>query len=281
MLPPKEKVTVRTLSRLKKSGTPISAVTAYDASIARLVDEAGVDVILVGDSLGMVVAGDDNTLSVTLEQMIYHCRIVATTKPNALLIGDMPFGSYQIDVPSAVDSAVRMVKEGHVEAVKLEGGRSKLPVVTAIVEAGVPVMGHIGLMPQTVHQTGGFRMQGKSREQAVQIIADALALEEAGVFALLLESIPLELAAHITARVRVPTIGIGSGPHCDGQILVFHDMIGLTKNYLPKFVRVYADMHSLVNDAMSRYVDDIRNRRFPDAQESYALGMSIDNWLKE
>ena len=179
--------------------------------------------------------------------------------------------------------AVRLVVEQHRPAreVAAELGICIDTLKSWLKAAGVPVMGHIGLMPQTVHQTGGFRMQGKSREQAVQIIADALALEEAGVFALLLESIPLELAAHITARVRVPTIGIGSGPHCDGQILVFHDMIGLTKNYLPKFVRVYADMHSLVNDAMSRYVDDIRNRRFPDAQESYALGMSIDNWLKE
>lgn len=281
MLQHKEKKTVRTLLKMKRSGIPISAITAYDAPTARLVDEAGVDLILVGDSLGMVVAGDDNTLSVTLDQMIYHCRLVSSVKPAAFLLGDMPFGSYQIDLTSALNSAIRMVKEGHVEGVKLEGGRERLPVVRAIAEAGIPVMGHIGLMPQTVHQTGGFRLVGKNKDKALSIVADALALEQAGAFALLLESIPLELAEYITAQVKIPTIGIGAGPHCDGQILVFHDMIGFTRSYLPKFVRTYANIHEIVDEAMGKYIADIRSRSFPDTGESHSIGGSMDSWLKE
>jgi 3-methyl-2-oxobutanoate hydroxymethyltransferase len=277
----REKVTVRTLQKMKRSGTPISAITAYDAPTARLVDEAEIDLILVGDSLGMVVAGEANTLSVSLEQMIYHCKLVSSVNPKAFLLGDMPFGSYQVDVPSGVHSAIRMVKEGRVEGVKLEGGQERLPVVSAIVESGIPVMGHIGLMPQSVHQTGGFRLQGKSKDQARRIIDDALSLEKAGAFALLLESIPLELAAYITERVAIPTIGIGAGSHCDGQILVFHDMIGFTKSYLPKFVRTYAHIHETVHTAMGQYISDIRSRSFPGEQESHALGQSVEDWLKE
>ncbi len=274
-----EKITVRTLFKMKKNRTPISAVTAYDAPIARMVDEAGVDVILVGDSLGMVVAGDEDTLAVTLEQVIYHSRLVARVRPRALLLGDMPFGSYQVDVPSGVASAIRMVKEGFVEGVKLEGGRERLPVVRSIVEAGVPVMGHIGLMPQMVHQSGGYRLQGKNREQARRIVDDALALEQAGVFALLLESIPLELAAYITRKVSVPTIGIGAGPHCDGQILVFHDMMGMTSAYLPKHVRVYAELNEIVHNAMTRYINDVRTGQFPRDPESQSVGPIFDTWI--
>jgi len=281
MRQPKEKITVRTLSKMKKSGLPISAITAYDAPTALLVDEAGVDIILVGDSLGMVVAGADNTLSVNMDQMIYHCQMVSGVKPGALLLGDMPFGSYQIDIPSGVANAIRMVKEGHVEGVKLEGGQERLDVITAIIDAGIPVMGHIGLMPQSVHKTGGFRLQGKSREHAVRIIEDAMALEKAGVFALLLESIPMELAAFITNKVKVPTIGIGAGSHCDGQILVFHDMIGFTRSYLPKFVRAYANIHELIHDAMVKYIADIQSRQFPGIQESHSVGETMESWLKE
>lgn len=281
MHPPREKTTVRTLLKMKKSGMPISSITAYDAPTASLVDDAGVDIILVGDSLGMVIAGEANTLTVSLDQMIYHCRIVAGVQPKAFLLGDMPFGSYQVDVSAGVSSAIRMVKEGRVEGVKLEGGRERLPVVKAIIETGIPVMGHIGLMPQSVHQTGGFRLQGKSKEQARRIIDDALALEEMGVFALLLESIPVELAAYITRKVKVPTIGIGAGPHCDGQILVFHDMIGFTRSYLPKFVRTYAKIHETVHTAMDQYIADIRSRSFPNDQESHSMGVSVEEWLKE
>lgn len=274
-----EKITVRTLNGMKKSGMRISAVTAYDTPTAGMVDEAGVEIILVGDSLGMVVAGDENTLSVTLDQVIYHSRLVAKARPAAMVLGDMPFGSYQTDVPSGVASAIRLVKEGLVEGVKLEGGRERLPVVSAILEAGIPVMGHIGLMPQTVHRCGGYRLQGKNRPQAQHIIDDALALEQAGVFALLLESVPLELAAYITKKVKIPTIGIGAGPHCDGQILVFHDMMGMTGAYLPKHVRQYADLQKIVHEAMTRYIDEIRRAQFPGERESQSLGPEFDSWF--
>jgi 3-methyl-2-oxobutanoate hydroxymethyltransferase len=267
-----EKRTVRTIKKMKKKGEKIAALTAYDFPGAQILSEAGVDIILVGDSLGMVLQGRPNTLKVTLDEVIYHTRLVARAEPLSLLVSDMPFGAFHISVEKSVENAIRCVKEGGAEAVKVEGGRKRFAVIEAIINAEVPVMGHLGLTPQSVHAFGGFKVQGKLEGQARQMVEDALELEKLGVFALVLESIPMELAKEITDRLHIPTIGIGAGKYCDGQILVFHDLMGFSTGYLPKFVRRYADLHAVIHEAVRQYIEDIREGEFPGDQESYHWG---------
>jgi 3-methyl-2-oxobutanoate hydroxymethyltransferase len=257
--------------RGRKGGRPIVALTAYDYPSARLVDEAGIDIILVGDSLAQTVLGYESTLPVTLDEMIAATRAVRRASHRALVVGDMPFGSYQDGVPRSVESAIRFVKEGGAEAVKIEGGARRAEIVKAIVEAEVPVMGHIGLTPQSLLKMGGYRVQGKTIEAARELIEDALALERAGAFSIVLEGIPSEISRLITDRVTVPTIGIGAGIDCDGQILVFSDLVGLTFGHTAKFVRQYADVKSVIADALKRYAEDITARHFPADAESYHL----------
>jgi 3-methyl-2-oxobutanoate hydroxymethyltransferase len=257
--------------RARKGGAPIVALTAYDYPTARLVDEAGFDFILVGDSLAQTVLGYDSTLPVTLEEMLHATRAVRRGVRRALIVGDMPFGTYQDNAAHAVKAAIRFVKEGGAEAVKVEGGVRRAKIVESIVNAEVPVMGHIGLTPQSLLRMGGYRVQGKTIEAARELIDDALALEQAGVFAIVLEGIPAEISRLITDRVRVPTIGIGAGLECDGQILVFSDLVGLTFGHTAKFVRQYVDLKAVVSDALKRYADDVTARRFPADQESYRL----------
>jgi 3-methyl-2-oxobutanoate hydroxymethyltransferase len=267
-----EKRTVRTIKKMKKKGEKISALTAYEFPTAQILSEAGIDIILVGDSLGMVLQGRANTLKVTLDEVIYHTRLVARAEPLSLLVSDMPFGAFHIGVEKSVENAIRCVKEGGAEAVKIEGGRKRFKVIEAIINAEVPVMGHLGLTPQSVHAFGGFKVQGKLEGQARQMVEDAAELEKLGVFALVLESIPMELAKEITDRLHIPTIGIGAGKYCDGQILVFHDLMGFSTGYLPKFVRRYADLHAVIHEAVQQYIEDIREGEFPGDQESYHWG---------
>jgi len=264
--------------RARKGGAPIVALTAYDYPTARLVDEAGFDFILVGDSLAQTVLGYDSTLPVTLEEMLHATRAVRRGVRRALIVGDMPFGTYQDNAAHAVKAAIRFVKEGGAEAVKVEGGARRAKIVEAIVNAEVPVMGHVGLTPQSLLRMGGYRVQGKTIEAARELIDDALALEQAGVFAIVLEGIPAEISRLITDRVHVPTIGIGAGLECDGQILVFSDLVGLTFGHTAKFVRQYVDLKAVVSDALKRYADDVTARRFPADQESYRLpeGVVVD-----
>jgi 3-methyl-2-oxobutanoate hydroxymethyltransferase len=270
---PHKRVTIHELKRMKSAGEKIAVVTAYDATTARLVDEAGVDAVLVGDSVGMVMQGHGSTLPVTLEQMIYHCasvrRGLSRSTGRAHLIGDMPFGSYQADPGEAVKNAMRFVAEGGVESVKIEGGSDYADVVRRIVRAGVPVMGHIGLTPQSVHKMGGYVVQGKDAEKARRLIADAEALEDAGCYAFVLECIPAELAKAITARLAVPTIGIGAGLHCDGQVLVVHDLLGLDTGVSPRFVKRFAEIGQAIEGAVRSYVSEVKTRAFPAEEHSF------------
>jgi 3-methyl-2-oxobutanoate hydroxymethyltransferase len=268
-----KRVTILDFRRMKEAGERIAVVTAYDATAARLVDAAGVDAVLVGDSLGMVVQGHESTLPVTLEQMIYHSAAVrrglARAAGRAHLVGDLPFGSYQASPDEAVRNAMRLVAEGGVEAVKLEGGADYVDVVRRIVRAGVPVMGHIGLTPQSVHKMGGYVVQGKESDKAQQLLRDARALEAAGCYALVLECIPAELARIITGQLRIPTIGIGAGPHCDGQVLVVNDLLGLDPGFTPKFVKRFAELGAQASGAVSAYVSEVKARTFPDDAHSF------------
>jgi 3-methyl-2-oxobutanoate hydroxymethyltransferase len=247
----------------------ISCLTAYDYPTARLLDEAGVDVLLVGDSLAMVVLGYESTLPVTMEEMLMCTRAVRRGTKRALLVADMPYGSYHAEPAEAVRNAIRFVKEAGAEAVKIEGGERRLDLISRIVEAEIPVMGHIGLTPQSVNAFGGFRVQGKTTEAGDQILRDARAVEAAGAFAIVLESIPRELAARITAELRIPTIGIGAGPDCDGQILVINDLVGLSFGHQPKFARHYADAGAVISSAAADYCRDVRQGSFPSDDESY------------
>jgi 3-methyl-2-oxobutanoate hydroxymethyltransferase len=249
----------------------ITCLTAYDYPTARLLDEAGVDVLLVGDSLAMVVLGYESTLPVTLEEMLHHTRAVRRGTRHALLVADMPYGSYHDDPMEAVRHAVRFVKEAGAEAVKIEGGERRMDLIARLVEAEIPVMGHIGLTPQSVNAFGGFRVQGKTEEAGEQLLRDARAVEAAGAFSIVLESIPRELAARITVELRIPTIGIGAGPDCDGQILVIHDLLGLSFGHQPKFARRYADVGEIVSRAAAEYCRDVRQGSFPLDEESYHL----------
>src|SRR5438034_2918648 len=247
----------------------ITCLTAYDYPTARLLDEAGVDVILVGDSLGMVVLGHESTLSVTVDEMLHHTRAVRRGTRRALLVADMPYGSYHTDTAESLRNAVRFVKEGGAEAVKVEGGERRLELIARLTEAEIPVMGHVGLTPQSVNALGGYRVQGKTPDAAEQLIRDARAVEASGAFAVVLEAVPRELAARITRDLRIPTIGIGAGPDCDGQILVLHDILGLTFNQTPKFARQYANVGRVISSAVHAYCEDVRSGRFPSDAESY------------
>ena len=249
----------------------ITCLTAYDYPTARLLDAAGVDILLVGDSLGMVVLGYENTLPVTMEEMLHHTRAVRRAARRALLVADMPYGSYHVELSEALRNAVRFVKEAGAEAVKVEGGERRLELIARLVEAEIPVMGHIGLTPQSLHAMGGFKVQGRTVAAAEQLARDARAVEAAGAFSIVLESIPRELAAQITQQLRVPTIGIGAGPECDGQVLVFHDLVGLTPGNLPKFARRYANLAEEITRAASEYCEDVRGGSFPSDAESYHL----------
>jgi 3-methyl-2-oxobutanoate hydroxymethyltransferase len=277
------KVTVPAVRAAKRMpdrhGEPLVMTTAYDAATARIADAAGVDLILVGDSLGMVVLGRDDTLQVTLDEMVHHTKAVTSQAPKALVVGDMPFLTYHVSREETVRNAGRLVVEGGAECVKIEGGRKRLRMISALLDAEIPVMGHLGLTPQSVNAMGGYRVQGKVREQAEELLADAAALAEAGVFALVLEGIPAELAQIITDDIDVPTIGIGAGPHCDGQVLVMHDLLGLTDGHVPKFVRRYADVGAMAVEAVARYAADVRSGAFPAAQESYELPAEIHDAL--
>ncbi len=264
-----KKVTIHTLRDMKTRGERISVITAYDATFARLFDEAGADALLVGDSVGMVVQGQDSTLPVTVDDIIYHLRAVKRTVRHAHVIGDLPFMSYQTSVEEAVRNAGRLVAEGGAESVKLEGGAEFSDVITRIIRAGVPVMGHIGLTPQSVHRMGGYLVQGKDEETARQLLMDAMALERAGCYALVLEGIPMELAAEITRRVTIPTIGIGAGVHCDGQVLVAYDLLGMNPSFSPKFVKKYMDGAKLVGDAARAYIAEVQSAAFPADEHSF------------
>ena len=254
-----------------KGGTPLVMVTAYDAPGARMADEAGVDLILVGDSLAMVVLGYDTTLQVTVGDIAHHTAAVARAKPNAMIIGDMPWMSYHLSTEETVRNAAELVRAG-AAAVKLEGGRKRLPMVSAILDAEIPVMGHLGLTPQSVNVMGGFKVQGKTDAAAQALVEDAVALADAGCFSIVLEGVPTETARLVTDAVPVPTIGIGAGPHCDGQVLVFHDLLGIEDRVLPKFVRRYASLKADAVDAIARYAADVRDGRFPSPEESYGGG---------
>ncbi len=253
----------------------IVCLTAYDYPTARLVDDAGVDIVLVGDSLGMVVLGYENTLPLTMEEMLHHTRAVRRGVRKALLVADMPYGSFHGDKSEAVRNAVRFVKEAGAEAVKIEGGERRMDLIAQLVEAEIPVMGHIGLTPQSMHAFGGFRVQGKSMEAAEQLLRDARAVEAAGAFSIVVESVPREIASRITSELRIPTIGIGAGPECDGQILVLHDMIGLSVGHTPKFARRYANVGEAIRNAVGAYADDVRQGRFPADEESYHLSSEV------
>ena len=265
------KVTAPSLLEKKLRGQPVVAVTAYDYASARLVDEVGLDVVLVGDSLAMVMQGYENTLAVTMDEMLLYTRGVRRAVRRALLVADMPFGSYQAEEASGVANAIRFVKEGGAEAVKIEGGRERAGLVRRIVGTGIPVMGHIGLTPQSVHRMGGYKVQGKTMQAMDELRADALALEEAGCFAIVLEGVPRELARVVTEALRIPTIGIGAGPNCDGQILVLHDMMTMTFSEPAKFVRRYADVAGVMRGALAEYKRDVEARTFPSDAESYHL----------
>jgi 3-methyl-2-oxobutanoate hydroxymethyltransferase len=266
-----DKISIPSIIDRKKTGKKIAALTAYDYTFAQLLNETPIDLILVGDSLGMVSLGYENTLPVTVEDIIYHLKAVRRGLQKPVLVGDMPFMSYQISNESAVENAGRLIKEGGAEAVKIEGGGKMIERVQAIVDAGISVMGHIGLTPQSVHQFGGYRVQGKNFQGARQIKKDAEELQKAGVFSIVLEGIPMELAEEITNNLDVPTIGIGAGIHCDGQILVLQDMLGLNQGFLPKYVKQFAELGSLTQSAVNEYIQSIQTGAFPTNESSYHL----------
>jgi 3-methyl-2-oxobutanoate hydroxymethyltransferase len=247
----------------------ITCLTAYDYPSACLLDEAGIDILLVGDSLGMVVLGYDNTLPVTMDEMLHHVRAVRRGTHHALLVADMPYGSYHVSIEESIRNAVRLVKEGGADAVKIEGGERRIELIARLVEAEIPVMGHIGLTPQSIHALGGFRVQGKSPEASNRIMRDARAVEAAGAFSVVLESMPRELGQRITEELRIPTIGIGAGPDCDGQVLVFHDLLGLSFGHKAKFTRQYADLGTAITQAVHAFSADVRSGTFPSDAESY------------
>ncbi|MFZ3090556.1 MAG: 3-methyl-2-oxobutanoate hydroxymethyltransferase [Nitrospirota bacterium] len=262
-------VTILDILKKKAEGKKITMLTAYDFPFAQIVDEAGIDIVLIGDSLSMVVQGNDTTISVTMDEMIYHARLVSRAVKNAMVVGDMPFMSYQISTEEAVYNAGRFLKEGGAHAVKLEGGASAADTIKAITKAEIPVMAHIGLTPQSIHKLGGYKVQGKDPKVAKRLLADAKAVEEAGAFAIVLEAIPANLAKEITRAVKIPTIGIGGGRHCDGQVLVLYDLLGLFNRFVPKFVKRYANLKADAIDAVKRYKEDVENGRFPSEEQSF------------
>jgi 3-methyl-2-oxobutanoate hydroxymethyltransferase len=278
------KITIPYLHTKKQQGEKIVALTAYDFPTAKIVDEAGIELILVGDSLGMVVLGYENTIPVTMEEMIHHTKAVVRAAQRPLIVGDMPYFSFHMSVDETVRNASRFLKEAGAQAVKIEGATQKrLELIETLVEAEIPVMGHVGLTPQSIYHLGQFKVKGKEIQEAKMIIQDAKNLEKAGAFCVVLECIPMELAKEITKRLTIPTIGIGAGPHCDGQILVFHDLVGYANGYLPKFVKRYADIHGSLNKALREYIEDVKEGTFPDDSNSYHLKKKevLEQILKE
>lgn len=265
----KRKITAPTFIKMKQAGEKIAMLTAYDYTTAAIIDEAGVDCILIGDSASNVMAGNENTIPITVDQMIYHARAVVRAAQRALILCDMPFGSYQVSREDGVRNAIKIMKESGVDAVKLEGGIEIIETVKAIIDAGIPVCGHLGLTPQSVHKFGGYGLRAKEQAEAEKLIADAEALDKAGCFAIVLEKVPAELAAKITQKVNCATIGIGAGNGTDGQVLVYADMLGMNKGFKPKFLRQYADLHSIMTDAIGNYVGDVKSSSFPNESESY------------
>jgi 3-methyl-2-oxobutanoate hydroxymethyltransferase len=266
-----QRVTIHTLRQMKERGEKIAVLTAYDATFARLFDESGADMLLVGDSLGMVVQGHDTTLPVTLDEIIYHTRAVMRGVKRAHVIGDMPFGSYQASLEDGIANAMRLVKEGGCHSIKLEGGAQHAELVRRLVASGIPVMGHIGLTPQSVHQLGGFKVQGRDAGGRERLLADARALEAAGAYAIVLEAIPSDIAREITEALTIPTIGIGGGVHCDGQVLVCYDMLGMDESFKPRFVRRFAALGETIKAAVGAYVGEVRGGTFPSDAESFAI----------
>ncbi len=282
--PPTQAVTIPQLRAWAAEGRKLVMTTAYDAVTAHLAEAAGVDIILVGDSVGNVCLGFENTLPVTMAMMNHHLEAVARTKPKAFLMGDMPYLSYHLSIEDSIRNAGEFIRRG-AAAVKLEGGAKRLPIVRALVDAEIPVMGHIGLTPQSFHAMGGFKVQGRDREHAIQILEDAARLQDAGCFSVLLEGIPSELARNVTESLQVPTIGIGAGPHCSGQVLVIHDVLGLLPGKPPKFVRRYADGFAFLTEALRNFSEDVRTGVFPGEAESYSLpsatARAIQQWQSE
>jgi 3-methyl-2-oxobutanoate hydroxymethyltransferase len=278
---PRHKITTASLREQKLRHEPITCLTAYDYSAARLVDEAGVEMVLVGDSLAQTMLGYENTLSVTMDEMLHHVKAVRRGVKNALLVADMPYGSYQIDSKTALGNAARFVKEGGAEMVKVEGGEKRADLIRQIIDAEIPVAGHIGLTPQSVNVMGGYKVQGKSLSGVEQLMRDAVALDRAGVACLFLEGIPREVAAMITAEIGAPTIGIGAGPDCDGQVLVFHDILNLTFGSPAKFVRRYGDAAALITNAVQAFRSDVRSHQYPGDEESYHLPKETGAGLEE
>jgi 3-methyl-2-oxobutanoate hydroxymethyltransferase len=271
------KVTVQQIKKMKADGRKIAMLTAYDATFARLVDQAGIEIILVGDSAGMVVSGAANTLPVTMDEMIYHTRAVARGAERAQVVGDMPFMSYQVSLEEGIRNAGRLVKEGGAEAVKLEGGAEYAELASRLSRIGIPVMGHIGLTPQSLHAMGGFKVQGREESQARRIVDDAVSLDQAGCYAIVLEGIPRELAREITAKVQIPTIGIGAGVDCDGQVLVVYDLLGMNEEFRPKFVKRYDNLAVRIRTAVEQYVTEVRNAQFPDEEHSFSKDAPVAN----
>ncbi|MBM7866821.1 3-methyl-2-oxobutanoate hydroxymethyltransferase [Heliobacterium gestii] len=266
-----KKLTLPQCKEVKKQGKRLRMITAYDYPFARLVDESDIEIILVGDSLGMVVLGYDSTVPVTLEEMIHHCRPVVRGAKNTLIVADMPFGTYNVSPEDAIRNGNRMLKESGIEAVKIEGGTHIAPTVRALVDAGIPVMGHIGLTPQTAAQLGGFKVQGKTEEAAEQMLKDALALEAAGAFSVVIECVPAGLARTITDSLSIPTIGIGAGPFCDGQVLVIQDLLGMYDRFIPKFVKQYAQTGPVIRSALNEYAREVADGVFPDREHSFGM----------
>jgi len=262
------RVTIPSLRRRKRRGEKITMLTAYDFTFAHIFDTAGIDVLLVGDSLGNVVQGQDTTLPVTMDESLYHTRLVSRGASRALVVGDMPFGSYQVSAEDALRNAIRFIKEAGAQAVKLEGGTAVLDTIRRIVSAEIPVMGHVGLTPQAIHRMGGHRVQGRTEASRARVLADARAVQEAGAFAVVLEGMPVELAAEVTASLEIPTIGIGAGVHCDGQVLVMHDLLGLS-DWAPSFVKQYANLGAVASQAARRFAEEVSDVKFPDEQHSY------------
>lgn len=269
------RTTIRDIATMKRRGNPITMITAYDYTSARIVENAGVDIILVGDSLGQVVLGYDSTVPVTMEEMLHHIKSVVRGTENVHIVGDLPFMSYQASGTDAIRNAGRLLKEGGAQSVKLEGGRHVAKTMRRIVQAGIPVMGHVGLTPQAVNQLGGYRIQGRTTRAAVELIEDAKAVEDAGAYSVVLEGVPSQLARIVTDRLKIPTIGIGAGVHCDGQVQVFHDMLGLYTDFTPKHARKYAHLAELMNGAVSEYIEDVRSQTFPSEDESFTLSPEV------
>ncbi len=263
------RVTINDFFRKKSEGEKITMLTAYDYPFAKIVDEAGVDAILVGDSVAMVVQGIENTLPVTMDEMIYHTKMVSRAAQNAMVIGDMPFMSYQVSVEEAVRNAGRFIKEGGAQAIKIEGGSEVAEKVHAMVRSDIPVMAHIGLTPQSIHRMGGYKVQGRTEEAKRQLLEDARVLQEAGAFSIVLEAIPMELAREITETLSIPTIGIGAGPYCDGQVLVIHDLLGLFERFVPKFVKRYANLKEHALKAIHQYIEEVKGGEFPAEEHSF------------